>query len=42
MEYKDIIYKTPVKHGLINYENTYKDFNWKISTDALITSLIMK
>lgn len=29
MEYKDIIYKTPVKHGLINYENTYKDFNWK-------------
>ena len=29
MEYKDIIHKTPVKHGLINYENTYKDFNWK-------------
>ena len=29
MEYKDIIYKTPVKHGLINYENTYKDFNWE-------------
>ena len=28
MEYKEIIYKTPVKHGLINYENTYKDFNW--------------
>ena len=22
MEYKDIIYKTPVKHGLINYEIT--------------------
>src|SRR3989338_7194695 len=29
MEYKDIIYKTPVKYGLINYENTYKDFNWE-------------
>ena len=29
MEYKDIIFKTPVKHGLINYENTYKDFNWE-------------
>ncbi|MHC4270101.1 MAG: acetate--CoA ligase [Planctomycetota bacterium] len=27
MEYKDIIYKTPVKHGLINYEKTYNDFN---------------
>ena len=29
MEYKDIIHKTPVKHGLINYENTYKNFNWE-------------
>jgi acetyl-CoA synthetase len=28
MEYKDIIYKTPAKHGLINYEKTYNDFNW--------------
>lgn len=29
MEYKEIIHKTPVKHGLINYENTYKNFNWE-------------
>ncbi len=29
MEYKETIYKTPVKHGLINYENTYKNFNWE-------------
>ena len=29
MEYKEIIYKTPVKHGLINYEKTYKNFNWE-------------
>ncbi len=29
MEYKETIYKTPVKHGLINYENTYNNFNWK-------------
>ena len=29
MEYKDIMHKTPVKHGLINYESTYKNFNWK-------------
>ncbi|MCP4265321.1 MAG: acetate--CoA ligase, partial [Candidatus Brocadiaceae bacterium] len=29
MEYKDIIHKTPDKHGLINYENTYKNFNWE-------------
>jgi len=29
MKYKDIMYKTPVKHGLINYESTYKNFNWK-------------
>lgn len=29
MEYKDIIYKTPVKQGLISYENACKDFNWK-------------
>jgi acetyl-CoA synthetase len=29
MEYKDIIYKTPVKYGLINYEKTYEDFEWE-------------
>ncbi len=29
MEYKEIIYKAPVKEGLINYEKTYEDFKWK-------------
>ena len=29
MEYKEIIYKTPVKHGVINYEKTYEDFGWE-------------
>ncbi len=29
MEYKDIIYKTPAKYGLINYEKTYEDFEWE-------------
>ncbi len=29
MEYKEIIYKTPVKEGLINYEKTYEDFTWQ-------------
>ena len=29
MEYEDIIYKTPVKYGLINYEKTYEDFEWE-------------
>jgi len=29
MEYKEIIHKTPDKFGLINYENTYKNFSWE-------------
>ena len=29
MEYKEIIHKTPDKFGLINYESTYKNFNWE-------------
>ena len=29
MEYKDIIYKTPVKEGLINYEKTFEGFDWE-------------
>ncbi|GJQ58748.1 MAG: acetate--CoA ligase [Candidatus Scalindua sp. AMX11] len=33
MEYKEIIYKTPVKEGLINHDKTYRDFEWKAVLD---------
>lgn len=29
MEYKEIMYKAPVKEGLINHEKTYENFKWE-------------